>query len=218
MSMQFEPTTEAGAYAAVLSHLSTAAQYAAALDDLEARLNAVQVRRGELLAAEDAALFDGGDVSAVRSDLRSNSDESAELERAIAGASRRLATAHDTELRAGIEALGEQSRELAAEFTKRWETASKHIAIARREMLAADPLHTKLMANNQAFESARRLDLKINLKTLKREAVGDPGPLPVGVSRAAIDMDHSLREEVHPRHPGRRTPAGAIRNRKGTPL
>jgi chromosome segregation ATPase len=181
------------AHSVALHAARTSAEFAAVISALDTDLNAAMARKAELEKAEDKAIFGDGDLAEVRKELADCNSEIALYEKAIEGADVRRIEAAKNEAAVDIEALGKDAKAKAADLSKRWKNVRGHIEAIRAELFECDALRRSLIATDGEFEKARRPDLRINLTTVRREAMAGPrASIPARLSRPAIQADTVL--------------------------
>ncbi|TIL70368.1 MAG: hypothetical protein E5Y70_31270 [Mesorhizobium sp.] len=181
------------AHSVALHAARTSAEFAAVISALDTDLNAAITRKAELEKAEDKAIFGDGDLAEVRASIADCNAQIELIEKAIEGAEARRAKAAQDEAAIDIEALGKDAKAKAADLSKRWEKVYSLIEQARAELFACDALRRSLIATDGEFEKARRPDLRINLTTLRREAMAGPrASVPARLSRPAVQADTLL--------------------------
>ncbi|TIL70291.1 MAG: hypothetical protein E5Y65_25930 [Mesorhizobium sp.] len=178
------------AHSVALHAARTSAEFAAVISALDTDLNAAIVRKAELVKAEDKAIFGDGDLADVRALIADCNAQIELIEKAIEGADARRAKAAQDEAAIDIEALGKDAKAKAADLSKRWRKVYGLIEQARAELFECDALRRSLLATDGEFEKARRPDLRINLTTVRREAMAGPrASVPARLSRPAIQAD-----------------------------
>ncbi|QIA21506.1 hypothetical protein [Mesorhizobium sp. AA22] len=171
----------------------TSGDFAAVIASLDNALNAAMIRKADLAKAEDKAIFGDGDLAEVRALIADCNSEIELIEKAIDGAEARRAKAAQDEAAIDIEALGKDAIAKAADLSKRWKKVYGLIEQARAELFECDALRRSLIATDGEFEKAKRPDLRVNLTTLRREAMEGPrAPIPARLSRPAIQADTLL--------------------------
>ncbi|TIP74846.1 MAG: hypothetical protein E5X53_12460 [Mesorhizobium sp.] len=181
------------AHSVALHAARTSAEFAALISALDTDLNAAIARKAELEKADDKAIFGDGDLAEVRDALANCNSEIALYEKAIGLADERRIEAARNEAAVDIEALGKDAKAKAADLSKRWKKVYGLIEQARAELFECDALRRSLIANDGEFEKARRPDLRVNLTTLRREAMAGPrASIPARLSRPAIQADALL--------------------------
>lgn len=180
-------------HAEALGRARTAADFAAVIALLDTDLSqAVASRRG-LKQAEDRAIFGDGDLAAARAALDDCNDTIAVLERAIAAASGRRATAAESEARADIEALADEIEGKAALLGARWRAARRLVEELREELFEADALSRAIATANGLFDAAGLPRLKVSLAATRRAAMAGPRAAPPSrLSRAGLAADRLL--------------------------
>ncbi|RWO45980.1 MAG: hypothetical protein EOS11_10320 [Mesorhizobium sp.] len=181
------------AHSEALHAARTSAEFAAVIFALDSDLNAAMARKAELAKAEDKAIFGDGDLAEVRASIADCSAEIELIEKAIEGADLRRAKAAQDEAAVDIEALGRNAAAKADDLSKRWRKVYGLIEEIRGELFEADALKRSLIATDGEFEKARRPDLRVNLTTLRREAMAGPrASIPARLSRPAVQADKLL--------------------------
>lgn len=181
------------AHSVALHAARTSAEFAAVISALDSDLNAAMSRKAELAKAEDKAIFGDGNLAEVRASIADCNSEIELIEKAIEGAEVRRIQAAKNEAAVDIEALGKDSKAKAADLSKRWKKVYGLIEQARAELFECDALRRSLIATDGEFEKARRPDLRINLTTVRREAMAGPrASIPARLSRPAIQADTLL--------------------------
>ncbi|RWK76249.1 hypothetical protein [Mesorhizobium sp.] len=181
------------AHSIALHAARTSAEFAAVISALDTDLNAAITRKAEIEKAEDKAIFGDGDLAEVRAALADCNSEIALYEKAIGLADERRIEATRNEAAVDIEALGKDAKAKAADLSKRWKKVYGLIEQARTELFECDALRRSLLATDGEFEKAKRPDLRINLTTLRREAMAGPrASIPARLTRPAIQADTLL--------------------------
>jgi hypothetical protein len=181
------------AHSVALHAARTSAEFSAVISALDSDLNAAIARKADLVKAEDKAIFGDGDLAEVRASIADCNSEIELIEKAIEGAEARRAKAAQDEAAIDIEALGKDVKAKAAELSKRWKKVHGLIEQARAELFECDALKRSLIATDGEFEKAKRPDLRINLTTVRREAMAGPrASIPARLSRPAIQADTLL--------------------------
>ncbi|GLS41579.1 hypothetical protein GCM10010869_71760 [Mesorhizobium tianshanense] len=180
----------------------TSADYAAVISALDTDLNAAMARKADLAKAEDKAIFGDGDLAEVRASIADCNSQIELIEKAIEGADLRRAKAAQDEAAIDIEALGKDAKAKAADISERWRKVYGHIEQIRAELFACDALKRSLIATDGEFEKARRPDLRINLMSVRREAMAGPrASIPDRLSRPAVQADKLLLSFLSPGGP-----------------
>ncbi|ESX95999.1 hypothetical protein [Mesorhizobium sp. LNJC405B00] len=181
------------AHTEALHAARTSGEFAAVISALDTDMNSAIGRKAELEKAEDKAIFGDGDLAEVRADLAACISEIALYEKAIEGADIRRIEAAKNEAAIDIEALGKDAKAKAADLSKRWRRVAGLIEEVRGELFECDALKRSLMATDGDFERARRPDLRINLNSVRREAMaGKRAASPERLSRSAVLVDKTL--------------------------
>lgn len=181
------------AHSEALHAARTSAEFAAVTSALDNDLNAAIVRKADLVKAEDKAIFGDGDLAEVRASIADCNSEIELIEKAIEGAEARRAKAAQDEAAIDIEALGKDAKAKAADLSKHWKKVYALIEQARAELFECDALRRSLLGTDGEFEKAWRPDLRVNLTTLRREAMEGPrASIPARLSRPAVQADKLL--------------------------
>ncbi|WP_292405225.1 hypothetical protein, partial [Mesorhizobium sp.] len=176
-----------------LGRARTAADFAAVIALLDTDLNNAATCKQELEQAEDSAIFGDGDLGEVRAALTDCNAAIALLEKTIEAANKRRAEAAEREARADVTALGDEIKSKAASLGERWRTVQRLIEQLRQELFEADALNRAIATANGLFDAAGVADLKINLTTTRRAAMGGPrAAVPARLSRPAVQADRLL--------------------------
>ncbi|TPI40957.1 hypothetical protein FJW07_06735 [Mesorhizobium sp. B3-1-9] len=179
-------------HAEALGRARTAADFAAVIALLDTDLSQAIASRQGLMQAEDRAIF-GGDLAAARAALDGCNETIATLERAIAVAGSRRATAAEAEARADIEALSEEIEGKAALLGTRWRAVRRLVEELREELFEADALSRAIATANGLFDAAGLPRLKVSLAATRRAAMAGPrAPAPARLSRAGLAADRLL--------------------------
>lgn len=180
-------------HAEALGRARTAADFAAVIALLDTDLSQAVASRQALKQAEDRAIFGDGDLAAARAVLDGCNDTIAVLEKAIAAAGSRHATAAESEARADIEALSEEIEGKAALLGARWRAARRLVEELREELFEADALSRAIATANGLFDAAGLPRLKVNLAATRRAAMTGPrAAAPARLSRAGLAADRQL--------------------------
>ncbi|MBZ9683121.1 hypothetical protein LB531_20905 [Mesorhizobium sp. CO1-1-2] len=179
---------------AYFSRLRTSAEFATAIDELTGKMLEAQKRKADLVIAEDAAFFGQGDLETVQTDLRACNTEIETLERQIDGAQRRRQEAAATERLSEIDQVGKDAQAKAKVLADHLHRAYERIEALRSDLFEADALTVSLTAANNTLDAAGRHDLKINVTTVRREAMSGPrAPVPARLSRKGLVADKMLQ-------------------------
>lgn len=190
-------------HAETLGRARTAAEFAAVIALLDTDLNDALARKSALAEAEDRAVFGDGDLAAARAALDDCNDQIALLEKTIDAAGKRRAQAARGEARADIAALGEETKARAARLGERWRGVLRLVEQLRQELFEADALARGIATANGLFDAAGVGELKVNLTTIRRTAMGGPRAAePARLSRPALQADRLLLSFL--------TPGGAL--------
>ncbi|MET3577660.1 hypothetical protein ABID19_000675 [Mesorhizobium robiniae] len=182
-----------------LGRARTAADFAAVIALLDTDLNNAAARKQELEQAEDRAIFGNGDLGEVRVALTDCNAAIALLEKTVEAVNKRRAEAAESEARADIAALGDEIKSKAASLGERWRTVKRLIEQLRQELFEADALSRTIATANGLFDAAGVAELKINLTTTRRAAMGGSrAAVPARLSRPAIQADRLLLSFLSP--------------------
>ncbi|MDX8534278.1 hypothetical protein RFM41_24450 [Mesorhizobium sp. VK25A] len=207
-------------HAEALGRARTAADFAAVIALLDIDLSEAVATRQGLKQAEDRAIFGDGDLAAARVALDDCNDRIAMLERAIAAAGSRRASAAEREARSDIEALAEEIEGKAALLGTRWCAVRRLVEELREELFEADALSRAIATANGLFDAAGLPRLKVSLAATRRAAMAGPrAAVPARLSRAGLTADRQLLALIatggalDPR-PALRAPVGAAKKPK----
>ncbi|CCV07986.1 hypothetical protein MESS2_670004 [Mesorhizobium metallidurans STM 2683] len=182
-----------------LGKARTAADFAAVIALLDTDLNDAIARRHELQQAEDRAIFGDGDLAAARAALDDCNEAIALIEKTIDAVDKCRAAAAESEARADVAALGEETAAKAATLGQRWRTVHRLVEQLRQELFEADALSRAISTANGLFDAAGVADLKVNLTTIRRAAMaGARAAAPARLSRSAIQSDRLLLSFLSP--------------------
>lgn len=208
-------------HAEALGRARTAADFAAVIALLDTDLSQAVANRQDLKQAEDRAIFGDGDLAAARAALDDCNDTIAVLEKTIAAAGDRRATAAESGARADIEALAEEIEGKAALLGAHWRAARRLVEELREELFEADALSRAIATANGLFDAAGLPRLKVSLAATRRAAMAGPrAAAPARLSRAGLAADRQLLSLISsggaldPRPALRAPVAGATRKPK----
>lgn len=179
-----------------LAALETTSQFAKVIDDLSARLTAAEAKEAELLAAEDAALFDGkGDLASVRANINIVRQEISDLRRLNDQAHARQLVASDRERESELDGLMVDHEATARDLEKSAKKIHKLCVDLREAIFETFALSQKV--DRSAFDlasSGRRVEGAAAIRG--RVTSGQISPYPHNLPAGLRGLDQLLQQMI----------------------
>lgn len=180
----------------LLVELETTSQFAKVIDELSARLTAAEAKEAELLAAEDAALFDGkGDLASVRANINIVRQEISDLRRLNDQAHACQLVASDRERESELDGLMVDHEATARDLEKSAKKIHKLCVDLREAIFETFALSQKV--DRSAFDlasSGRRVEGAAAIRS--RVTGGQISPYPHNLPAGLRGFDQLLQQMI----------------------